>query len=154
MNNSEKLQVKIKFLDNNKQQKMPFYATSGSAGIDLTAVLDKPVTLKPLERALIPTGIAISLPSAEYGAFVFARSGLAVKKGITLSNAVGVIDSDYTGEIKVGLVNLSNEEYTVTDGERIAQLVILPVCQAQLILTDKLDETERGDGGFGSTGTK
>lgn len=154
MNNSEKLQVKIKFLDNNKQQKMPFYATSGSAGMDLTAVLDKPVTLKPLERALIPTGIAISLPSAEYGAFVFARSGLAVKKGITLSNAVGVIDSDYTGEIKVGLVNLSNEEYTVTDGERIAQLVILPVCQAQLILTDKLDETERGDGGFGSTGTK
>ncbi len=154
MNNSEKLQVKIKFLDNNKQQKMPFYATSGSAGMDLTAVLDKPVTLKPLERALIPTGIAINLPSAEYGAFVFARSGLAVKKGITLSNAVGVIDSDYTGEIKVGLVNLSNEEYTVTDGERIAQLVILPVCQAQLILTDKLDETERGDGGFGSTGTK
>ncbi len=154
MNNSEKLQVKIKFLDNNKQQKMPFYATSGSAGMDLTAVLDKPVTLKPLERALIPTGIAISLPSAEYGAFVFARSGLAVKKGITLSNAVGVIDSDYTGEIKVGLVNLSNEEYTVTNGERIAQLVILPVCQAQLILTDKLDETERGDGGFGSTGTK
>lgn len=154
MNNSEKLQVKIKFLDSNKQQKMPFYATSGSAGMDLTAVLDKPVTLKPLERALIPTGIAISLPSAEYGAFVFARSGLAVKKGITLSNAVGVIDSDYTGEIKVGLVNLSNEEYTVTDGERIAQLVILPVCQAQLILTDKLDETERGDGGFGSTGTK
>lgn len=154
MNNSEKLQVKIKFWDNNKQQKMPFYATSGSAGMDLTAVLDKPVTLKPLERALIPTGIAISLPSAEYGAFVFARSGLAVKKGITLSNAVGVIDSDYTGEIKVGLVNLSNEEYTVTDGERIAQLVILPVCQAQLILTDKLDETERGDGGFGSTGTK
>lgn len=131
---------------------MPFYATPGSAGMDLTACIDEPVTLKPLERSLIPTGIAVKLPSADYGAFIFARSGLAVKKGITLSNCVGVVDSDYTGEIKVGLINLSGEEYTIENGERIAQMVIMPVNQANLCVTDELDETERGSGGFGSTG--
>ena len=131
---------------------MPFYATPGSAGMDLTACIDEPITLKPMERSLIPTGIAVKLPSADYGAFIFARSGLAVKKGITLSNCVGVVDSDYTGEIKVGLINLSGEEYTIENGERIAQMVIMPVNQVNFCVTDELDETERGSGGFGSTG--
>jgi len=148
----ENVKINIKFLDNNKEKKLPFYATNGSAGMDLTAVLSEDVVLKPLERALIPTGIAISLPSPEYGAFLFARSGLASKHGITLANCVGVIDSDYTGEIKVALVNLSNNEYTVTNGERIAQLVIMEVAKANFTAVDSLDETERGSGGFGSTG--
>lgn len=147
------VEIKIKFLDNNKERKLPFYATSGSAGMDLTAVLEEDIVLKPLERALIPTGIAISLPSPEYGAFLFARSGLASKHGITLANCVGVVDSDYTGEIKVALVNLSNEEYTVTNGERIAQLVIMEVSKAVFTVSESLDKTERGSGGFGSTGT-
>lgn len=147
-----KIDVKIKFLDNNKERKLPFYATEGSAGMDITACLEEAVVLKPLERKLIPTGIAIKLPDCGYGAFLFARSGLATKKGIALSNSVGVIDSDYTGEIKVGLINLSNEEYTVTNGERIAQMVILPVAQAEFTVTDELEKTERGSGGFGSTG--
>lgn len=144
--------VKIKFLENNTEKKLPFYATSGSAGMDLTACIEEDIVLKPLERKLIPTGIAIKLPSADYGAFLFARSGLASKKGITLANCVGVVDSDYTGEIKVALINLSNEEYTLTNGERIAQMVILPVSQAKFTVTEELDETERGSGGFGSTG--
>jgi len=147
-----KIDVKIKFLDNNKERKLPFYATEGSAGMDLTACLEEDIVLKPLERKLIPTGIAIKLPSADYGAFLYARSGLATKKGITLANCVGVVDSDYTGEIKVGLINLSNEEYTVTNGERIAQMVIMPVAQANLVVVDELEETQRGSGGFGSTG--
>ena len=147
------IEVKIKFLDNNTEQKMPFYATEGSAGMDLSACIEESIVLKPLERKLIPTGIAIELPSKEYGAFIFARSGLAVKHGITLSNCVGVVDSDYTGEIKVGLVNLSSEEYTLAKGERIAQLVILPVAHARFIRAEELDKTERGSGGFGSTGT-
>ena len=147
-----KIDVKIKFLDNNKERKLPFYATEGSAGMDITACLDEDVVLKPLERKLIPTGIAIKLPDCGYGAFLFARSGLATKKGIALSNSVGVIDSDYTGEIKVGLINLSNEDYTVTNGERIAQMVILPVTKAEFTVADELEKTERGSGGFGSTG--
>lgn len=148
----ETIDVKIKFLENNTEKKMPFYATSGSAGMDLTACIDEEITLKPLERRLVPTGIAIKLPNAGYGAFIFARSGLATKKGITLSNCVGVVDSDYTGEIKVGLVNLSNEEYILTPGERIAQLVVIPVAHVNFSVSDELENTERGSGGFGSTG--
>lgn len=146
------VKINIKFLDNNIEKAVPFYATPGSAGMDLKACLSEPVTLKPLERALIPTGIAISLPDASYGAFLFARSGLASKHGITLANCVGVIDSDYTGEIKVALVNLSNNDYTVENGERIAQLVIMEVAKADFTVTDELDKTQRGSGGFGSTG--
>lgn len=149
-----KVDVKIKFLENNKEKKLPFYATEGSAGMDLIACVEEDIVLPPLGRALVPTGIAIELPGPEYGAFVFARSGLAIKKGITLANCVGVIDSDYTGEIKVGLINMSNEEFVVTNGERIAQLVIMPVNQAKLTVVDELDKTERGAGGFGSTGCK
>ena len=146
------IEVKIKLLENNTEKVVPFYATPGSAGMDLRACLDEDIVLKPLQRTLVPTGIANKLPSEEYGAFLFARSGLATKKGITLSNCVGVVDSDYTGEIKVGLINLSNEEYTLTNGERIAQMVILPVAKAEFNQVDELEKTERGSGGFGSTG--
>ena len=134
---------------------LPGRATPGSAAADLRAVCgDEGVTLQPMGRAVIPTGIAVELPGPEYVALVFARSGLAVKNGLTLSNGVGVIDSDYRGEISVGLVNLSDKPYTVQNGERIAQLVIAPVLLPEIVLTDCLPDTDRGDGGFGSTGRK
>ncbi len=145
--------INIKFLDHNKERTLPFYATDGSAGMDLKAAINESITLAPHERALIPTGIAISLPGPEFGAFIFARSGLASKHGITLANCVGVIDSDYTGEIKVALVNLSNEPYTIENGERIAQMVILEIAKAQFTVTNSLEKTQRGSGGFGSTGS-
>ncbi|MBQ2061539.1 MAG: dUTP diphosphatase [Oscillospiraceae bacterium] len=130
----------------------PRFATAGAAAMDLCACVDEPVTLAPLERSLIPTGIAIALPDAEHVALVFARSGLGIKKGVCLANGVGVIDSDYRGEIGVGLVNLSGEAYTVQPGDRIAQLMVVPVVQPALSFVEDLDETERGQGGFGSTG--
>ena len=130
----------------------PERATAGSAGADLHALLDEVLTIPPGGRAAVPTCIAIGLPSPETVGLVFARSGLAVKHGLALSNGVGVIDSDYTGEIRVGLVNLSDEAYTIQPGERIAQLVIMPVCLPHMELADSLKETERGGGGFGSTG--
>ena len=131
---------------------IPQRATDGSAGMDLYAVLKEPLTVAAGERVRIPTGIAIGLPSPETVALVFARSGLAVKHGLTLSNCVGVIDSDYTGEIQVGIINQSDTAYTVQPGERIAQLVIMPVLQPTVVETDTLEKTARGDGGFGSTG--
>lgn len=133
---------------------MPKRATGGSAGLDLCACIDAPLTLKGGETALVPTGLAIELSSADYGAFVFARSGLAIKHGIGLLNSVGVIDSDYRGEIKVGLINQINEAYTIEPGERIAQMVIMPVSMMPVEEVDALGETDRGAGGFGSTGTK
>lgn len=132
--------------------KAPEYATAGAAAADLFAVLDAPLTVPPMGRALVPTGVAIQLPGPEYVALVCARSGLAVKHGLALSNGVGVIDSDYRGEIQVGLVNLGSETYTLQPGERLAQLMILPVAQAAFVQADTLDETDRGAGGFGSTG--
>lgn len=135
-----------------KELPLPFYASAGAAAMDLCACIDAPVTLPVGQRVTLPTGIAIALPDAGYVALVFARSGLGIKKGICLSNGVGVIDSDYRGEISVGLFNSSQEPYTVQPGERIAQLAVMPVVQAQIQLTDTLDETERGTGGFGSTG--
>ena len=132
--------------------KVPQRATSGSAGLDLCAATDCPITPKCGETAVIPTGIAIALPSENYGAFVFARSGLAVKHGIGLLNSVGVIDSDYRGEIMVGVINQIEEEYTIQPGERIAQLVVMPVSVMPAAEVDNLDETDRGSGGFGSTG--
>lgn len=131
---------------------LPRFATAGSAGADLCANLDEPLTLEPMGRAMVPTGLALELPDARHGAFVFARSGLAVKHGLALSNGVGVIDSDYRGEIRVGLVNLSPESYTIQPGERIAQLVVMPVVQFFASEADTLEETSRGSGGFGSTG--
>ena len=133
---------------------IPKRATVGSAGLDLCACIDAPLTLAGGETARIPTGLAIELPSKDYGAFVFARSGLSIKHGIGLLNAVGVIDSDYRGEIQVGVINQIRESYTIEPGERIAQLVVMPVCALPVEETDSLGETERGAGGFGSTGTK
>ena len=130
----------------------PYYASAGAAAMDLHACIDAPVTLSAGQRRTVPTGIAIALPDAGYVALVFARSGLGIKKGICLSNGVGVIDSDYRGEIAVGLLNTSAEDYVVQPGERIAQLAVVPVVQAELVQVEALDETERGSGGFGSTG--
>lgn len=142
--------MKIKKVRENA--KVPQRATGGSAGLDLCACIDAPITLKGGETALIPTGVAIALPSAEYGAFVFPRSGIAIKHGIGLLNSVGVIDSDYRGEIMVGVINQISESYTIEPGERIAQMVIMPVSTMPVIEVNELDETSRGAGGFGSTG--
>ena len=131
---------------------LPQFATPGSAAMDLRACLDGPVTLQAGARAVIPTGLAMALPSADYVALVFARSGLGIKKGVCLSNGVGVIDSDYRGEIAVGLVNLSGEDYTVQPGDRIAQLMVVPVVQPTVTLVEERDATDRGSGGLGSTG--
>ena len=130
----------------------PYYASPGAAAMDLHACVDGEVTIPPRGRAVIPTGIAIALPDPGYVALIFARSGLGIKHGIAPANCVGVIDSDYRGEVKVGLQNSSEEPYTVRPGDRIAQLAVLPVFQAELVWTDNLDETDRGSGGFGSTG--
>ena len=130
----------------------PFYASAGAAAMDLHACLDSAVTLPAGGRTVVPTGIAIALPSAEYVALVLARSGLGIKHGVVPSNCVGVIDSDYRGEIMVGLYNSGESEYTVQPGDRIAQLMVVPVVQAKVTLADELDETDRGAGGFGSTG--
>ncbi len=143
------LEVKIKKLS--EKAILPKYQTEGAAGMDISACLDETVILKPMERKLISTGFAIAVPDG-YAAFLYARSGLASKKGITLPNCVGVIDSDYRGEVKVALVNLSDEEFLINDGDRIAQMVISPVNQAILIEADELTETQRAGGGFGSTG--
>ena len=131
---------------------IPQYATAGSAGMDLHACLDEPLVIEPGQRVKVPTGLAIALPDPGYAAFLFPRSGLGVKSGITLPNCVGVVDSDYRGEVIVGLVNLSDAPYTVQPGDRIAQMVILPVTRANLHVVDELDDTGRGAGGFGSTG--
>ncbi len=131
---------------------LPKFATAGAACMDLCACVDAPVTLEAGARALIPTGIAIALPSADYVALVFARSGLGIKQGVCLSNGVGVIDSDYRGEIGVGLVNLGQSAYTVRPGDRIAQLMVTPVVQPTVVQVSALDDTDRGAGGFGSTG--
>ena len=135
-----------------KEIPLPAYATPGSAGMDLRACIDEPLTIQPMERVKVPAGFAISLPGPEYVALIFARSGLGIKSGITLPNCVGVIDSDYRGEIIVALTNLSKEPYTIQPGDRVAQLVIMPVTQADISVVDELDNTERGAGGFGSTG--
>lgn len=142
--------MKIKIINHSHHQ-LPSYATPQSAGLDLRANIDAPITLKPLERALVPTGISIGLPVG-FEAQVRPRSGLAIKKGITVLNTPGTIDSDYRGFINVILINLSNENFVINDGERIAQLVISKHEQAEWVEVDVLDETERGAGGFGHTG--
>ena len=142
--------VKYKKLD--ARAVVPQYATPGAAAADLCAVLDAPLTLEPGQRAMVPTGLAIELPGPDCVALVYARSGLAIKQGVTLSNCVGVIDSDYRGEIKVGLVNLGAAPVTLAPGERVAQLCIAPVWQAAFTPAEELSDTDRGTGGFGSTG--
>lgn len=136
----------------NENARLPFRATQGSAGADLFACIDNDVVVLPQERVLVPTGIAIELESPETGAFIFPRSSLSSKFGISLANCVGVVDSDYRGEIKVPVINHSNEPYTIHNGERIAQMVILPVILPTFAEADELTETQRADGGFGSTG--
>ena len=148
------MELKIKALSEKigREIPLPHFATGGAACMDLCACMDESITLNAGERRLVPTGIAIALPSAEYVALVFARSGLGIKKGVCLSNGVGVIDSDYRGEIGVGLVNLGDAPYTVQPGNRNAQLMVVPVVQPTLTGVDTLDDTELGAGGFGSTG--
>ena len=130
----------------------PFYASPGAAAMDLHACVDQAVVIPAGQTRVIPTGLAIALPSADYVALVFARSGLGIKHGIAPANCVGVIDSDYRGEIMVGLHNSGDGDYTVQPADRIAQLMITPVVQAQVTMVDELDDTQRGAGGFGSTG--
>lgn len=130
---------------------IPQRATAGSAGLDLKACLTEPVTLKKGEHAVIPTGLAVKVEEG-FAAMLFARSGLAVKHGIGLLNGVGVVDSDYRGEICVGVINQFEEPYTIEPGERIAQMVVMPVSLAPVLEAESLDETDRGAGGFGSTG--
>ncbi|MBQ2972546.1 MAG: dUTP diphosphatase [Ruminococcus sp.] len=142
--------LKVKKLRENA--KMIHRATKGSAGMDLHACIEENITINPGEIRVIPTGLAIALQNENFVAYIYARSGLAIKHGITLANCVGVIDSDYRGEVCVGLTNISKESYTITPDERIAQLVIAPVCTCEAVEVEKLDDTERGAGGFGSTG--
>lgn len=146
------MEEKIKFLKLKENAVIPKRATPGSAGMDLYACIDAPVTIKPQGLVMIPTGLAIELPGSGYGAFVFARSGLGVKHGVCLSNGVGVVDSDYRGEICVGLCNVSAEAYTIEPGERVAQMVVLPVAVLGSEEVTSLGRTQRGAGGFGSTG--
>jgi dUTP pyrophosphatase len=138
---------------NRGHQPLPAYATEQSAGMDLRANLSEPIVLHPLERRLIPTGIYIALPEG-YEAQVRPRSGLALKHGLTVLNAPGTIDADYRGEVGVVLINLSNEDFTINDGERIAQMVVARYEQAEFVEVEALNETERGSGGYGHTGVK
>lgn len=144
--------LKVKVVNKSKHP-LPQYATEGAAGMDLRANIDEPIVLKPLERKLIPTGLYISLPIG-YEAQVRPRSGLALKHGISVCNTPGTVDADYRGQVGVILINLSNEDFVVEDGERIAQMVIAKHEQAEWLPVEELDETERGAGGYGHTGTK
>ncbi len=144
--------MKIKIV-NRSRHELPQYATRLSAGLDLRANIEAPVILKPLERKLIPTGLFIELPEG-YEAQIRPRSGLAIKKGITVLNTPGTIDADYRGEICVIMVNLSSEDFIIEDGERICQMVIASHVQAEWLQVEDLNETDRGAGGFGHTGKK
>ena len=146
----EPITVKYKVLD--ERAKVPAYATAGAAAADLCAVLDEPLTVAPMQRVLVPTGLAIELPGAHSVALVYARSGLSIKHGLCMANGVGVVDSDYRGELKVPMVNISTEAYTIQPGERVAQLCIAPVYTAAFVPAEELNDTARGEGGFGSTG--
>lgn len=144
--------VKIKIVNRGSQQ-LPAYATPLSAGMDLRANIVEPITLQPMERRIIPTGLHIALPEG-YEAQVRPRSGLALKHGITVLNSPGTIDADYRGELMVLLVNLSSDNFVVNDGERIAQMVVARHAQVQFVPVTELDSTERGEGGYGHTGVK
>lgn len=144
--------IKIKVVNTGHQQ-LPAYATPQSAGMDLRANIDEPITLHPMERRLIPTGLHIALP-AGFEAQVRPRSGLALKHGITVLNTPGTIDADYRGEVMVLLMNFSTEDFVINDGERIAQMVIARHEQGEFEVVDELDSTERGEGGYGHTGVK
>lgn len=147
-----KAPIQLKILDKRIANQLPQYATDGSAGLDMRACIDEAITLKAGESALIPTGLAIHLADPKMAAVLLPRSGLGHKNGIVLGNLVGLIDSDYQGEVKVSLWNRSNTDFVVEPFARIAQMVIIPVIQAAFEVVDEFDESERGVGGFGSTG--
>ena len=144
--------MKLKIRRLREGAKNPRRATEGAAGMDLYACIDADITLAPQQLAVVPTGIAIELPDNGCAAFLYARSGLGVKHGICLANGVGVIDSDYRGEVCVGLCNVSDKPYVIAPGERVAQMVIAPVLTPEVEEVGELSDTQRGSGGFGSTG--
>ncbi|MDP2787449.1 MAG: dUTP diphosphatase [Pseudomonadota bacterium] len=146
------MQVDLKILDERVREQLPHYATSGSAGLDLRACLDAAVSLNPGETKLIPTGLALHLADAGYAAMILPRSGLGHKHGVVLGNLVGLIDSDYQGQLMVSMWNRGHEAFVIQPFERIAQMVIVPVVQAQFNVVDDFDASHRGEGGFGSTG--
>lgn len=147
------ISVRVKVMSDLFQESwMPSYASTGAAGMDLHACLSAPMVIAPVSRVRIPTGIAIELPSSDMVALVYARSGLAWRHGISLPNGVGVIDSDYTGEVQVMLLNQGDEPFTIEPGDRIAQLVVAPIYLVSWTRAEALSETHRGDKGFGSTG--
>ena len=153
MSAGERIKIYFKKLDHAKELPLPDYESDEAAGMDIRAALDKPMTLQPGERNLVPTGLQMALPFG-YEAQIRPRSGLAYKKGITMLNSPGTIDSDYRGEVKVLAINHGNEPYVIEHGDRIAQMVVAPVYQPEIEETDSLPETNRGEGGFGSTGVK
>lgn len=136
-----------------KSGRIPEYATTGASGMDLKAYLEEPIVLKPMERTLVPTGLFVQIPEG-YEGQVRARSGLAIKKGIGLVNSIGTIDSDYRGELKIPVINFGSEDFTINDGDRIAQFVIAKYERVDVVTVDELTDTERGEGGFGHTGIK
>ncbi|MDH5263718.1 MAG: dUTP diphosphatase [Betaproteobacteria bacterium] len=142
----------VKILDERMRSQLPAYATSGSAGLDLRACLDEPLTLRPGDSALVPTGLAIHVGDPGHAAVIIPRSGLGHKHGIVLGNLVGLIDSDYQGQIFVSCWNRGRDTFVVNPMERIAQLVVIPVVQVELNVVESFDESARGEGGFGSTG--
>jgi dUTP pyrophosphatase len=146
------MKLDLKILDARMREQLPAYATTGSAGLDLRACLDEPLTLKPGETALVPTGLAIHVGDPGFAAVILPRSGLGHKHGIVLGNLVGLIDSDYQGQLMISTWNRGHTEFTLSPMERLAQLVIVPVVQAEFNIVDDFAESERGAGGFGSTG--
>ncbi len=151
MSNSQ-LSIQIKILHPLMADQLPQYATSGSAGLDLRACIEQPITLQPGETYLVPTGLAIHLADPNYAALILPRSGLGHKNGIVLGNLVGLIDSDYQGELKVSLWNRGQEEFVIEPSARIAQMIIIPVMQANFTVVEEFAQSDRGEGGFGSTG--
>ena len=147
------MNVDLKILDERMHAYLPQYATSGSAGLDLRALLDEPLVIEPGQTVLVKTGLAIHLADPGFAALILPRSGLGHKKGIVLGNLVGLIDSDYQGELMISTWNRGNEPFTLEPFERLAQLVIVPVMQAQFNVVESFEESARGAGGFGSTGT-
>lgn len=148
------MQIDLKVLDARMAEYLPRYATPGSAGLDLRALLDEPVTIAPGETRLVRTGLAIHIANPGFAALILPRSGLGHKKGIVLGNLVGLIDSDYQGELMISTWNRGAEPFTLEPFERLAQLVVVPVVQPEFRVVDEFDASERGEGGFGSTGTR
>ncbi len=148
------MQIDLKILDPRAGERLPQYATAGAAGLDLRALLDEPIVIEPGDAVLVKTGLAIHIGDPGYAAVILPRSGLGHKKGIVLGNLVGLIDSDYQGELMISVWNRGKEAVALEPFERLAQLVVLPVVQAQFRVVDSFDESGRGQGGFGSTGVK